>query len=192
MRGDSTDGLLVNLGANNDVTVTSIVPGTGATNLGKAEDSAHTTGDTGVAVWGVRNDTLAQFSGTNNDYTPFAVEDTGRQFTRTALEYATASQTFTGTGASSSTDLTKKPLKYYTIQVTETGTVTSWTVELQVSLNGSNWTTVMNHQRAVEGNGANKFSGGGNVSSALFMRVNVSALTLGAGTNIVVNAVGVQ
>lgn len=38
------------------VGVTSIIPGTGATNLGKAEDAAHTSGDTGVPAWGVRND----------------------------------------------------------------------------------------------------------------------------------------
>ena len=46
-------------GTNNigDVDVLSIVPGTGATNLGKAEDGGHTTGDTGVYNLGVRNDT---------------------------------------------------------------------------------------------------------------------------------------
>jgi hypothetical protein len=36
-----------------DVDVTSIVPGTGATSLGKAEDAAHTTGDVGVMMLGV-------------------------------------------------------------------------------------------------------------------------------------------
>lgn len=35
---------------------TAIVPGVAATNLGKAEDAAHTTADTGVAIWGVRQD----------------------------------------------------------------------------------------------------------------------------------------
>lgn len=40
-----------------DVDVTSIIPGTATTSLGKAEDGGHTTGDTGVAIWGVRNNT---------------------------------------------------------------------------------------------------------------------------------------
>jgi hypothetical protein len=53
--------------------IAEIVPGVGATNLGKAEDAAHTTGDTGVAVWGVRNTTGATLAGTQLDYTPIAV-----------------------------------------------------------------------------------------------------------------------
>lgn len=58
---------------------TSIVPGTGATNLGKAEDAAHTTGDTGVAVWGVRNDTHTNgLSGADGDYTPFGLDASGK------------------------------------------------------------------------------------------------------------------
>lgn len=51
-----------------DVDVTSIVPGTGATNLGKAEDSGHTTADTGVYVLAVRDDVPAAHSGSDNDY----------------------------------------------------------------------------------------------------------------------------
>lgn len=62
-----------------DVDVTSIIAGTGATNLGKAEDAAHSSGDTGVAVWGVRNDGAnTSFSGTNADYTPIGTDAQGR------------------------------------------------------------------------------------------------------------------
>jgi hypothetical protein len=71
------DGLLVNLGTNNDVAVTSVVPGTGATNLGKAEDAGHTTGDVGVMALGVRNDADAAISGTDLDYTPVSVTAEG-------------------------------------------------------------------------------------------------------------------
>jgi hypothetical protein len=45
--GDATNGL--------DVDVTRVIPGTGATALGKAEDAAHTDGDTGVMALAVRN-----------------------------------------------------------------------------------------------------------------------------------------
>jgi len=52
-----------------DVDVTSIVPGTGATNLGKAEDATHTTGDVGVMALGVRTDVPnAVAAGTTGEY----------------------------------------------------------------------------------------------------------------------------
>ena len=58
--------------------ITSLVPGTAATSLGKAEDAAHASGDTGGAFWGVRNDSNATtFSGTDGDYTPVAVDPQG-------------------------------------------------------------------------------------------------------------------
>lgn len=43
----------------------------------KAEDAAHTTGDLGVQVLGVRNDAGASFSGTDLDYTPVATTAAG-------------------------------------------------------------------------------------------------------------------
>ena len=124
--GDATDGLLVNLGANNDVTVTgtvdlgatdnavldaiaasvagatpagtnaigklaansgvdigdvdvtSVVPGSGATNLGKAEDAAHTSGDVGVMALSVRQDAAAALGGTDADYQPLITDANGR------------------------------------------------------------------------------------------------------------------
>lgn len=54
-----------------------LVPGTGATNLGKAEDAAHTTGDTGVMALAVRNDTQATLAGTDGDYAPLQVGPNG-------------------------------------------------------------------------------------------------------------------
>lgn len=76
------DGESVTLGASDgtdigDVDVASVVPGTGATNLGKAEDASHTGGDTGVFVLAVRNDTLATLAGTDGDYAPFQVNASG-------------------------------------------------------------------------------------------------------------------
>lgn len=70
--GDAANGL--------DVDVTQIIPGTGATNLGKAEDAGHTTGDVGVMMLGVRNVTHASLSNTQLDYTPFALDNTGRLY----------------------------------------------------------------------------------------------------------------
>lgn len=68
--GDDINGL--------DVDVTRVVPGTGATHLGKAEDSAHANGDTGVAVWAVRSDTPSSTAASNGDYTALTTDSSGR------------------------------------------------------------------------------------------------------------------
>lgn len=60
-----------------DVDVTSVVPGTGATNLGKAEDAAHTSGDVGVMSLAVRNDAGTALAGTTGDYIPLTTDSTG-------------------------------------------------------------------------------------------------------------------
>ena len=60
---------------------TDVVPGTSATNLGKAEDAAHTTGDTGVMALSVRQDTPAALAGTTGDYQPPTTDDKSRLWT---------------------------------------------------------------------------------------------------------------
>jgi hypothetical protein len=61
-----------------DVDVTRVIPGTTATALGKAEDAAHTDGDTGVLLLGVRGYTGA---GTDGDYSAVAVASDGHLMT---------------------------------------------------------------------------------------------------------------
>ena len=61
-----------------DVDVTSIVPGVGTTNLGKAEDVAHSSGDVGVAAMTVRANTATSLSGSDNDYQPLITDTNGR------------------------------------------------------------------------------------------------------------------
>jgi hypothetical protein len=65
-------------GTNNigDIDVLSVIPGTGATNLGKAEDAAHVSGDVGVMALAVRQSSQADF-GADGDYVPFSVDDDG-------------------------------------------------------------------------------------------------------------------
>jgi hypothetical protein len=64
-----------------DVDVTSIVPGVGATNLGKAIDTALGATDTGVLALGVRDDTLNIRSGTENDVEPLHTDALGALWT---------------------------------------------------------------------------------------------------------------
>ena len=61
-----------------DVDVTSIVPGVGATNLAKAEDAGHTSGDVGVMALSVRQNTAASTSGSDGDYQPLITDTNGR------------------------------------------------------------------------------------------------------------------
>ncbi len=58
------------------------LPGTGATSLGKAEDSVHTSGDVGVMALAVRKDAAASTAGTDGDYQPLITDALGRTWTR--------------------------------------------------------------------------------------------------------------
>lgn len=70
------------LGANSgvdigDVDVTSTIPGTGATNLGKAQDSAGGATDTGVAILAIRDDEQAAMTPADGDYTTLRTDKFG-------------------------------------------------------------------------------------------------------------------
>lgn len=57
---------------------------TAITNLTHDEDAAHTTGDKGVQILAVRNDTLASLSDTDGDYSPLQVDANGAVYTSIA------------------------------------------------------------------------------------------------------------
>ena len=78
------------------VDVKRVVPGTGATNLGKAEDAAHASGDTGVMDLGVRNDALAALTNADGDYTPKATVADGRQIILRHVDQVTLGATSAG------------------------------------------------------------------------------------------------
>jgi hypothetical protein len=79
-----------------EVDVSRVVPGTGAANLGKAEDSAHADGDTGILILGVRNHLTG--SSTDGDYSAISVSSTGEMQTlaRRDLVRLQSAITFTG------------------------------------------------------------------------------------------------
>ncbi len=59
-----------------------IAVGTSATSLGKAEDAAHVSGDTGVFVLALRTDTPASSAGTTGDYAAFNTDSLGHLWVR--------------------------------------------------------------------------------------------------------------
>jgi len=69
----------VDVGDVDVLTCGTITPGTGATNLGKAEDAAHASGDVGVMALGVRASSPTERSAgpTDGDYEPFATNEVG-------------------------------------------------------------------------------------------------------------------
>jgi hypothetical protein len=71
--------------------VTGVLPGVGATNLGKAIQSAQGTTDVGVAALVVRNDTCADLAGADHDYAPLQVNNVGQLYTFTTLNTSTNS-----------------------------------------------------------------------------------------------------
>lgn len=56
---------------------TSVTPGTGAAHLGKAEDAAHSSADTGVMALAVRRDADTSLVDTTGDYAPLQVNAAG-------------------------------------------------------------------------------------------------------------------
>jgi hypothetical protein len=70
-----------------DVDVTSVIPGTGATNLGKAEDAAHASGDVGVQLLAVLTATPVNRSGTDGDYEPLQIS-AGRLWASATIDAA--------------------------------------------------------------------------------------------------------
>lgn len=57
------------------------VLGADAIKLAKAEDAAHSSGDEGIQMLGVRKDTAAALAGTDGDYQPPIYDASGRQWT---------------------------------------------------------------------------------------------------------------
>jgi hypothetical protein len=76
-------GLALPAGTNNigDIDVLTVITGTGATNLGKAEDAVHASGDTGVAVWAVRRNTATSGTSADGDYASLNVDTNGLLWT---------------------------------------------------------------------------------------------------------------
>lgn len=81
-----------------DVDVASVVPGVAATNLGKAEDAAHASGDVGVLAMAVRRDTAAVGSDTDGDYSTLNVDANGRLHVNVGNTVTVAAHAVTNAG----------------------------------------------------------------------------------------------
>lgn len=96
--------------------------------------------------------------------------------------------TFTGAGNGTTIDVSTNPFSKFTIVVSATGTITSWTVILEGSIDAINFTTIATHTNLI-GNNISIFSGV-NLTPCLYFRTKCTALVLGIGTNIVSTVLG--
>lgn len=105
------------------------------------------------------------------------------------LDKVTRQETFTATADGTAQDVSAQGFSKFALQVVQTGTVTSWTVVVQASLDGTNYVTILSHTKAGDGDAAIVFSGP-NQYPALYFRTSCTAITLGGGTNVVATVVG--
>lgn len=158
-QGTAVDGLLVNLGTNNDVTVT----GAALTalqlidDLVLTEDAAHSSGAVGVMPLAVRQDTLAALAGTTGDYSPLSVDAEGALYVteRNVVSSGNSSTVvlaggaaFTGTGVECG--------QYASITVAMDASHDSATngISMQFSTDNSNWDVAIARSYVASDDGA--------------------------------------
>ncbi len=117
-----------------------------------------------------------------------AVSGTNPVPVSTIPNYDAFNQTFTAVGTSTVQNVSSKPVSTCSMQVDETGSVTSYTVELEGSLDGTDFTPIMTDTNTSPGSGVMMVSGAQQYPLQYF-ETNVTALTLGSGTNVIVYAI---
>ena len=121
---------------------TSVTPGTAATNLGKAEDAGHTTGDVGVMALGVRNDAGTALATTTLDYIPITTDEVGATWMATNGRISSANSTTANlSGGAAFTGTSEEVKNYAAIQVSVFSSHASATdgLSLQQSSDATNW-----------------------------------------------------
>lgn len=112
------------------------------------------------------------------------------------LDKSSRSDTFVATGNGTTLDVSSQGFSKFSLQVKQTGTVTSWTVVLEGSLDNTNFEPILKHMLVNDGsadkagNGRVAFTGA-NACPSLYFRARCVELTLGAGTNVVATIMGV-
>lgn len=102
-----------------------VIAGTGATSLGKAEDAVHASGDTGIAVWGVRNEARTTLTSGDGDYSGLAVGAGGEQLSAlvglaSATTAGLSNTSFLAAGSINATVIKASAGNVYLIEITNT------------------------------------------------------------------------
>ena len=105
------------------------------------------------------------------------------------LDKASRSDTFNGTGSGTVVDVSAQGFTKFNLQVKATGPVTSWTVKLTGSLDGTNFSPLITHTNVAPGDGLT-IGLAANAAPYLYFRAECTALVLDGGTNVVATIVG--
>jgi hypothetical protein len=132
--------------------------------------------------------TVTANAGTNLNTSALSLEATQLLLMARADTFKTRSDTFTSTTSGTTVDVSASPMSMFGIQVTMTGSVTSWDVRLEASLNNVAFTTILTHTN-VTGDGVVLWTGN-LLAPALYFRARCAGLVLGAGTNVVAVILG--
>lgn len=127
-------------------------------------------------------------AGTNLNTSALALETTQAAQLSRADTFKTRSDTFTAAANGVTVDASASPVSVFGIQVKMTGTVTSWDMRLEGSLNNSEFTTILTHTNAT-GDGVTLWIGSLK-APALYFRSRCAAIALNGGTNVVVTILG--
>jgi len=168
------------------VNVQDSTPGTGATDLGKAEDAAHTTADTGVQFLGVRNDDLEALGGTDGDYSPAQFDANGALYVNTGTDGAKAVSYVASVTATGSTDVGAN--RIYSITFGNTDSATAHTLKLydQAAAADENDTPIWKAELAADTAKTFTFEGGMPITNGISLRStaeNVDSGTTAASAN---------
>jgi len=113
----------------------------------------------------------------------------GTEWISQGAAYFTRSDTYTIAANGTTIDVSNSPTQSFTIQVKGTGAAaTAWDVRLEGSLDGTNFSQIIQHTDAV-GDGVLK-STGTTFSPVLYFRSRCASITLGSATDIVVTILG--
>lgn len=147
---------------------TALTPGTAATNLGKAEDAASASLDTGVFMLGIRRDTLVSSTSASADYQEFAQNKYGAAYVH---NYEKQMPTFSAvsniTAAASATDIAILP-----------GNATNTVYVTRVTISGVQTTGGMVDVSLVKRSAANSAGTSGAMTSVPNNTANSAAVSL--------------
>lgn len=134
---DSWSGTLLDYGSNRFARAMTLVDSTGAEvsfPAGKAEDSAHTSGDTGQVMLAVRTDTAIQRAGTDADYSVLETNSLGRLYVAPVQKVSADASIVLATSTTVGTAVDAR--QYSDIGLVIPSTFDGTTITFQVSADG--------------------------------------------------------
>lgn len=142
---------------------------------------------TSKSVGSERALSVAVVDGSGNQITSFG----GAEGSGGLAEPTSDTHSYDATATDTAVDVSDVGYSKWALQVKGTGAAaTSWTAVLQVSLDGTNFSTILTHTDSTDDDGS--IVAIGTPFPALHYRTSVTALTLGSASAISVTAVGMQ